>query len=282
MPAVPPRRRPGAERRGGAARDRARRPPRRAHRPRRARTTWQLLDGFLDARRVAAPVKRLMAHVRSRAPMRAWWVVILVLLLPAGASAQVPRARREPPVEPIIPIGATAAGLDIGGLTLPQAAAKLQRRVRRPRSSRRSRCAPPATREALPGVDIALRVRRAQDRPAREHRGAGDAAAPDGRPLRRRAAARQLRPRGARRLHRAGRPRGRTSSPRNAHLRITAAPDVPAPRAHGLVDRRARAGRAARSAARRPARVADPARSSASACRRRSTPTTCATSTGRS
>ena len=41
--------------RGGAARDGARRAPRRAHRPRRAPTTWKLLDGFLDARRVAAP-----------------------------------------------------------------------------------------------------------------------------------------------------------------------------------------------------------------------------------
>ncbi|HEX5617153.1 MAG TPA: L,D-transpeptidase [Solirubrobacteraceae bacterium] len=57
--------------------------------------------------------------------MRACWVAILVLMLPAGASAQVP-VPPAPPAEPIIPIGAAAAGLDIGGLTLTAAAAKLQ------------------------------------------------------------------------------------------------------------------------------------------------------------
>jgi len=45
--------------------------------------------------------------------MRAWWVAILVLMLPAGASAQVP-VPPPAPVEPIIPVGASAVGLDIG------------------------------------------------------------------------------------------------------------------------------------------------------------------------
>jgi lipoprotein-anchoring transpeptidase ErfK/SrfK len=71
--------------------------------------------------------------------MRAWWVAMLVLMLPAGASAQVP-VPPEPPAEPIIPIGASAAGLDIGGLTLTAAAAKLQHayadRLQRPIQTR--------------------------------------------------------------------------------------------------------------------------------------------------
>jgi lipoprotein-anchoring transpeptidase ErfK/SrfK len=71
--------------------------------------------------------------------MRAWSVAILVLVLPAGASAQVP-VPPDPPVEPIIPIGASAAGLDIGGLTLTAAATKLQHafadRLQRPIQTR--------------------------------------------------------------------------------------------------------------------------------------------------
>jgi lipoprotein-anchoring transpeptidase ErfK/SrfK len=57
--------------------------------------------------------------------MRACWVAVLVLMLPAGASAQVP-VPPPPPHDPIIPIGASAAGLDIGGLTLSAAAARLE------------------------------------------------------------------------------------------------------------------------------------------------------------
>ena len=57
--------------------------------------------------------------------MRAWWVAVLVLMLPAGASAQVP-VPPPAPDDPIIPIGASAAGLDIGGLTLTAAATRLE------------------------------------------------------------------------------------------------------------------------------------------------------------
>jgi lipoprotein-anchoring transpeptidase ErfK/SrfK len=57
--------------------------------------------------------------------MRAWWVAVLVVLMPVGAAgAQVP-APPPPAIEPTIPIGASAAGLDIGGLTLTDAAARL-------------------------------------------------------------------------------------------------------------------------------------------------------------
>jgi lipoprotein-anchoring transpeptidase ErfK/SrfK len=45
--------------------------------------------------------------------------VVALLLIPAGAAAQ------EPPPEPVIPPGAKAAGLDLGGMTLSQAAAHL-------------------------------------------------------------------------------------------------------------------------------------------------------------
>jgi lipoprotein-anchoring transpeptidase ErfK/SrfK len=58
--------------------------------------------------------------------MRAWWVGLVVLIVPAGAHAQVP-VPPAPGLEPIIPIGARAAGLDIGGLTLTDAAAKLDK-----------------------------------------------------------------------------------------------------------------------------------------------------------
>jgi lipoprotein-anchoring transpeptidase ErfK/SrfK len=71
--------------------------------------------------------------------MRAWWVAFLVLVLPAGASAQVP-VPPVPPSEPVIPVGASAAGLDIGGLTLTAAATKLQHafadRLQRPVQAR--------------------------------------------------------------------------------------------------------------------------------------------------
>jgi lipoprotein-anchoring transpeptidase ErfK/SrfK len=71
--------------------------------------------------------------------MRAWWVAILVVVLPTGAAAQVP-APPDPPAEPVIPVGASAAGLDIGGLTLTEAAARLQHafadRLRRPIQTR--------------------------------------------------------------------------------------------------------------------------------------------------
>jgi lipoprotein-anchoring transpeptidase ErfK/SrfK len=56
--------------------------------------------------------------------MRASWVAVLVLTLPAGASAQVP-VPPVPPAEPVIPVGASAAGLDIGGLTISDAAERL-------------------------------------------------------------------------------------------------------------------------------------------------------------
>jgi lipoprotein-anchoring transpeptidase ErfK/SrfK len=48
--------------------------------------------------------------------MRAWWVAGLVLTMTASASAEA---------EPVIPVGAKAAGLDIGGLTLSDAADRL-------------------------------------------------------------------------------------------------------------------------------------------------------------
>jgi lipoprotein-anchoring transpeptidase ErfK/SrfK len=52
--------------------------------------------------------------------MRRSLVALAVLLVaPAGAAAQ-------PPPEPVIPPGATAAGLDVGGLPLSAAAAKLE------------------------------------------------------------------------------------------------------------------------------------------------------------
>jgi lipoprotein-anchoring transpeptidase ErfK/SrfK len=81
--------------------------------------------------------------------MRAWWVAVLVLMLPAGASAQVP-VPPPAPHDPIIPIGASAAGLDIGGLTLTAAAtrledafaAKLQRPIQTRVAGRRARLRP--------------------------------------------------------------------------------------------------------------------------------------------
>jgi len=62
----------------------------------------------------------MTAALRSRAPMRRLTLVILAAALacPAGAAAQTP-------VEPVIPAGATAAGLDIGNLTISQAEMKL-------------------------------------------------------------------------------------------------------------------------------------------------------------
>ena len=48
--------------------------------------------------------------------------VLTLLLIPAGAVAQTPT----PTPEPVIPPGATAAGLAVGGMTLSQAAAALQ------------------------------------------------------------------------------------------------------------------------------------------------------------
>jgi lipoprotein-anchoring transpeptidase ErfK/SrfK len=49
--------------------------------------------------------------------------MIVLAALPAAAAAQEPPP--PPPAEPVIPPGAKAAGLDIGNLTLSQAAAKL-------------------------------------------------------------------------------------------------------------------------------------------------------------
>jgi lipoprotein-anchoring transpeptidase ErfK/SrfK len=48
-------------------------------------------------------------------------LALAALALPSAAAAQPP-----PPPEPVIPPGATAAGLDVGGLPLSAAAAKLQ------------------------------------------------------------------------------------------------------------------------------------------------------------
>ena len=55
------------------------------------------------------------------AEMRLVLAVAILLMLPAAAAAQDP----PPPPEPVIPLGATAAGLPVGGLTLSQAAALL-------------------------------------------------------------------------------------------------------------------------------------------------------------
>jgi lipoprotein-anchoring transpeptidase ErfK/SrfK len=52
--------------------------------------------------------------------MRLLLAVAVLLLTPAAAAAQEP-----PPAEPVIPPGAKAAGLDIGGITLSEAAARL-------------------------------------------------------------------------------------------------------------------------------------------------------------
>ena len=52
--------------------------------------------------------------------MRLLIAVAVLLLLPAAAAAQEP-----PPAEPVIPPGVKAAGLDIGGITLSEAAARL-------------------------------------------------------------------------------------------------------------------------------------------------------------
>ena len=84
-----------AERRGGAARDGAGRPPRRAHRPRGARdTTWPLLDAFLDAHRrcsrAAAPEALTLARHAPSARS---------FLSPPRC---LPAARRRP-VEPVHP-----------------------------------------------------------------------------------------------------------------------------------------------------------------------------------
>ncbi len=49
--------------------------------------------------------------------------VLALLLIPAGAAAQEPTPSPAP--EPVIPWGAKAAGLDLGGMTLSQAAAHL-------------------------------------------------------------------------------------------------------------------------------------------------------------
>ena len=53
--------------------------------------------------------------------MRLVLAVAILLALPAAAAAQEP----PPAPEPVIPLGATAAGLPVGGLTLSQAAALL-------------------------------------------------------------------------------------------------------------------------------------------------------------
>jgi hypothetical protein len=55
--------------------------------------------------------------------MRSLLAVMALLLLPAGAAAQEPTPTPAP--EPVIPPGAKAAGLDVGGMTLSQAAAHL-------------------------------------------------------------------------------------------------------------------------------------------------------------
>ena len=58
--------------------------------------------------------------------MRVWGALLLMLLVvPATAAAQTPVPPATPP-EPVIPVGASAAGLDIGGLTLSVAQARLE------------------------------------------------------------------------------------------------------------------------------------------------------------
>ena len=170
----------------------------------------------------------------------------------------------------MIPVGAKAAGLDIGGLTLSDAADRLagafsfplgqaievrvagHRKMLRPadigfyfdpyKTARRANIAAKAAPVEIDGdhdVDVPLHV---------TYDGAALAAF-DGQ----------------------GRPRVADRAAQRAPA-DQAAPHGPAPRADGLVDRRARAGRRARPAARRPVRHPRRARARASACRRRSTP----------
>ena len=85
--------------RGRRARHRARRPPRRADRPRGGRTTWTLLDGFLDKQQACSAAvrgapgrgrtlleRRPTPHAPSR-PLSAL-VLLLVLAAPAGARSR--------------------------------------------------------------------------------------------------------------------------------------------------------------------------------------------------
>jgi lipoprotein-anchoring transpeptidase ErfK/SrfK len=55
--------------------------------------------------------------------MRLLLAAVILLMLPAAAAAQEPTPTPAP--EPVIPPGAKAAGLDIGGITLSEAAARL-------------------------------------------------------------------------------------------------------------------------------------------------------------
>jgi lipoprotein-anchoring transpeptidase ErfK/SrfK len=52
-------------------------------------------------------------------------VLAVLLVVPAAAAAQEPTPAPTPVPEPIIPLGAKASGLDIGGITLSEAAARL-------------------------------------------------------------------------------------------------------------------------------------------------------------
>lgn len=52
-------------------------------------------------------------------------VLAVLLMLPAAAAAQEPTPAPTPAPEPVIPPGAKAAGLDVGGLPLSEAAARL-------------------------------------------------------------------------------------------------------------------------------------------------------------
>ena len=77
-------------------------------------TTWKRLDAFLDARRLAARAARPEVTLGAMRPLIA--AVVVLLLLPAGAAAQD---------DPVLPPGARAAGIDLGGQTVSQAAATL-------------------------------------------------------------------------------------------------------------------------------------------------------------
>ena len=126
-----PSRRVAAPARARRARHRAGRPPRRPHRPRRGR------DDVADPRRVPRRARSCKAPctagkaARSRClsgypsrPMRAiapLTTLLLLLVLAVPAAAQTP-----PPPEQRIAPGVKAGGLDVGNLTVGEAAVKLQ------------------------------------------------------------------------------------------------------------------------------------------------------------
>ena len=198
---VPPPRRAGAER-GVACSSRRRRAGtsacspaalRAARRGRCSTRSWthgglQRATSRDGAGTLGAPMHRLT--LVSVAAALAW---------PASAGAQAP-------VEPVIPAGATAAGLDIGNLTFSQAEAKLLDAfavtLGQPVEVRVA-----GRRRVLDPRDDRLRVRSAQDGAARVRGGARDAAAAGRIAPRRRAAAHDLRPREAGGVHGRGRPR---------------------------------------------------------------------------